>query len=94
VSVYIPTSPLTQEAQGARIELKTLTADAMRQLQDVGAARRALTELRQPLDGLVNDDAFWSEQARSLAVFAAPGGIRTSWLPNRLTIRRRPPPLP
>jgi release factor family 11 len=85
VSVYVPTSPLTHEAQGARIELKTLTANALRQLQDIGAARRALAELREPLEELVDDDAFWSEQARSLAVFAAPGGIRTFRLPNRLT---------
>jgi hypothetical protein len=56
VSVYIPTSPFTHEAQGARIELKTLTANAMRQLQDLGAARRARVELREPLEELVDDD--------------------------------------
>jgi hypothetical protein len=85
VSLYVPTSPLTQEAQRGRIELKTLTAHAMRQLQDTGAARRALAELRESLEELVDDDGFWSEQARSLAVFAAPGGVRTFRLPNRLT---------
>src|SRR5262245_36791807 len=83
VSLYIPTSRLTQEAQAGRIELKTLTADAMRQLEDSGAARRALAELREPLEELVEDDDFWSEQARSLAVFAAPAGVRTFRLPNR-----------
>src|SRR5262245_208282 len=85
VSLYIPTSPLTQEAQSARIELKTLTADAMRQLEDAGAVRRALTDLREPLEELVDDEDFWSEQARSLAVFAAPARVRTFRLPNRLT---------
>jgi Bacterial archaeo-eukaryotic release factor family 11 len=85
VSLYVPTSPLTQEAQRGRIELKTLTADAMRQLQDAGAAGRALAELREPLEELVDDDAFWSEQARSLAVFAAPEAMRTFRLPNRIT---------
>jgi hypothetical protein len=85
VSLYVPTSPLTEEARAARIELKTLTAHAMRQLEDTGAARRALTELREPLEELVDDDAFWSEQARSLAVFAAPEALRTFRLPNRLT---------
>ena len=85
VSLYVPTSPLPQEAQAGRIELKTHTADAMRQLEDSGAARRAITELREPLEELVDDDAFWSEQARSLAVFAAPGGVRTFRLPNRLS---------
>src|SRR5262249_6963590 len=85
VSLYIPTSPLTQEAQAGRIELKTLTADAMRQLEDTGAARRALAGLREPLEELVDDEDFWSEQARSLAVFAAPEGVHTFRLPNRLT---------
>jgi hypothetical protein len=85
VSLYVPTSPLTQEAQGGRIELKTLTAQALRQLEDGGAARRAIAELREPLEELVDDEAFWAEQAGSLAVFAAPGGVRTFRLPNRLT---------
>jgi hypothetical protein len=85
VSLYVPTSPFTQEAQAGRIELKTLTADVMGQLEDTGAARRALTELREPLEELVDDDDFWSEQARSLAVYATPGAIRTFRLPNRLT---------
>jgi hypothetical protein len=85
VSLYVPTSPLTQEAERGRIELKTLTSAAMRQLEDAGAARREVTELREPLEELAADDDFWSEQARSLAVFAAPGGVRTFRLPNRLT---------
>jgi hypothetical protein len=85
VSIYVPASPLPEEARGARIELKTLTAEAMRQLQETGAARRALTELREPLEELVDDDDFWSEQARSLAVFAAPEVVRTFRLPNGLT---------
>jgi hypothetical protein len=85
VSLYVPTSPLTQEAQAGRIELKTLTADATRQLEEAGVARRAVTELREPLEELVDDDDFWAEQARSLAIFAAPGAVRTFRLPNRLT---------
>jgi hypothetical protein len=85
VSLYVPTSPLPQEAQAGRIELKTLTANAMGQLEDTGAARRDVAELREPLDELVDDNGFWSEQARSLAVFAAPSGVRTFRLPNRLT---------
>src|SRR4051812_45587009 len=69
--VDVATSPLTEEAELGRIELKTLTADTMRQLQDAGAARREVTELRELLEELVDDDDFCSDQARSLAVFAA-----------------------
>jgi hypothetical protein len=85
VSLYVATSPLTQEAQAGRIELKTLTAEAMGQLEETGAARRQLEPLREPLDELVDDDDFWAEQAYSLAVFASPAGTRTFRLANRLT---------
>jgi hypothetical protein len=85
VTIYVPTSPLPQEAEAGRIELKTLTGEAVRELEDVGAEKRALMEMREPLDELVADEFFWSEQARSLAVFAAPGRLRTFRVPNRLT---------
>jgi hypothetical protein len=41
--------------------------------------------VRESLDALVEDDDFWAEQARSLAVFASPGATRTFRLPNRLS---------
>jgi hypothetical protein len=85
VSIYVPTSPLTQDAQAGRIELKTLAGEAVGQLEAVGADRRAVADVRESLDGVVDDDDFWAEQARSLAVFAAPGILRTFRLPNRLT---------
>jgi hypothetical protein len=85
ISIYVPTSPITQEAQASRIELKNLAAAATEQIEAGGAERRTVLELREPLDDLVEDDDFWAEQARSLAVFASPAGLRTFRLPNRLT---------
>jgi Bacterial archaeo-eukaryotic release factor family 11 len=84
VSAYLPTSPITQEARGDRIELKNLVADATGQLEAAGADRRSVSDVREALDALVEDDEFWAEQARSLAVFASPGAMRTFRLPNRL----------
>jgi hypothetical protein len=84
VSAYLPTSPITQEAQADRIELKNLVAAAADQMQAAGADRGTVADLREPLDELVEDDDFWAEQARSLAVFASPGAMRTFRLPNRL----------
>jgi len=84
VSAYLPTSPITQEAQADRIELKNLVSDATGQLEEAAADRGAVAEVRESLDGLVEDDDFWAEQARSLAVFASPGAMRTFRLPNRL----------
>jgi hypothetical protein len=84
VSIYVPTSPLTQEAQASRIELKNLAGEASRQLEEAGADRRGIEEIREALDELVEDEDFWAEQARSLAVFASPEGARTFRLPSRL----------
>ncbi|SDU58695.1 baeRF11 domain-containing protein [Jiangella alkaliphila] len=85
VSVYVPTSPVTQQAQAGRIELKNLAAEATRQLDEAGAGRGAVADVRESLDDLVEDDDFWAEQARSLAVFASPGGVTVFRLPNELT---------
>ena len=71
VSAYLPTSPITQDAQADRIELKNLVADATGQLEAAGADRRSVSDVREALDALVEDDEFWAEQARSLAVFAS-----------------------
>jgi hypothetical protein len=85
VSIYLATSPITQDAQADRIELKNLATEAARQLEAAGAGRREVADVREPLDELLEDDEFWAEQARSLAVFASPASLRTFRLPNRLT---------
>jgi hypothetical protein len=84
VTIYLATSPITQEAQAARIELKNLAADAIGQLEEREVGRGVIPELREALDALGDDEDFWAEQARSLAIFAAPGMLRTYRLPNRL----------
>jgi Bacterial archaeo-eukaryotic release factor family 11 len=76
-SIYLPTSPLPQDADAARIEFKTLAAEALRQADDAG--------LREQLDDLHDDGAFWSSLAISLAVLATPTSLKTFRLPNRLT---------
>jgi hypothetical protein len=85
VSIYVATSPLKQESQAGRIELKNLVAEAAEQIEAAGGPRRTVHEVREPLDELLEDDEFWEGQARSLAVFASPRGVRTYRLANRLT---------
>src|SRR5262245_30267992 len=82
VTLYLPTSPLTQRAQADRIALKNLANEALSQLVDhderqVGAIKARLFEL-------VDDGAFWKVQANSLAVFATVEHLRTFRLPNHL----------
>jgi hypothetical protein len=77
VSIYLATSPLPQDMDAARIELKNLGAEALRQLDgDTG--------VREQLESLEADDAFWSYLAMSLAVFVTPSSLRTFRLPNHL----------
>lgn len=82
VSLYLPTSPLPQEADASRIALKNLVREAVNQLAD--ADKRAVAALVEHLDELHDDDEFWRFQARSLAILATPDRIRTFRLPNTL----------
>ncbi len=82
VSLYLPTTPLTQQAQADRIVLKNLTGEVLAQLTDHD--KREVRALEELLLDLVDDDEFWAVQANGLAVFATPSGLRTFRLPTRL----------
>jgi hypothetical protein len=84
VSIYLPTTPVSQDAAGDRIELKNLAKEALRQLEKAGADKRRVAALMEHLDDLVDDDEFWRFQARSLAVLATPDSARTFRAPNAL----------
>jgi hypothetical protein len=85
VSIYLRTTPISQETAGNRIELKNLAKQAIRELEAVGADKRRRATLAEHLDDLVDDDEFWRFQAHSLAVLATPDNIRTFRTPNTLT---------
>ena len=85
VSIYLPTTVVTQDAAGDRIALKTSTSEAVERLETAGVDRRAIASVREGLDELVEDDDFWTEQAHSLAVFSTPDRLRTYRLPNQLS---------
>ncbi|WJR77645.1 hypothetical protein [Bradyrhizobium sp. NP1] len=83
-SLYLPTTPVTREVAGDRIELKNLAKEALRQLDAAKADPRRVAALMEHLDDLVDDDEFWRFQARSLAVLATPDNVRTFRVPNAL----------
>lgn len=82
VTIYQPTTPLTQQAQADRIALKNHARTALDQL--TGHDQREVLAIEEQLLDLIDDDDFWAVQANSLAVFASAGGLRTFRLPNRL----------
>ena len=84
ISIYLPTTPITQEVEASRIELGNLAKQAIGQLEAIGFDKRRLWPLGEQLDDLLDDDEFWRFQAHSLAVFATPDDIRTFRLANRI----------
>ena len=85
VSIYLATTPVTQEARIDRIELKNLLRDAVRQLEAVDTPKRSIWPIEAAVQVLIDDDGFWAEQANSLAIFVSEDRLRTFRLPNRLT---------
>ena len=84
VSIYLPTTPLTQDAQADRIALKNLAGQALDTLRSRGTEKAQVAALEEALADLVDDDEFWRFQARSLAVLATPAELLTFRLPNAL----------
>lgn len=83
VSIYLSTSPVTQDTQKDRIQLKNLARTGLDQLRAGDSNKRAVAAIEEAIDDLVDDDDFWRFQANSLAVFATPDTTRTFRLPNR-----------
>jgi hypothetical protein len=85
VSIYLKTTPLTQQSDASRIELGNLARQAREQLEAVGFEKRRLASLMEHFDDLADDNAFWRLQANSLAMLATPDRLRTFRLPNSLS---------
>lgn len=85
VSIYLKTTPLTQQTDASRIELRNLARQAQEQMEAVGLEKRHVASLMEQLDELRDDDEFWAVQANTLAVLATPDSIRTFRLANELT---------
>jgi hypothetical protein len=84
VSIYLPTAP-EERGERDRLEFKSLVAEALEQLTAASIERDSINDLRDVLDDLADDDAFWARQAHSLAVFATPSGARTFQVANQLS---------
>ena len=84
VSLYVPTTPLTQQIGAAQIEYGNLVRSALSQLDAAGFDKRRRVRLEEGLAMLDGDDEFWRVQAHCLAVFATPDRVRTYRLANSL----------
>lgn len=85
LSIFLRTTPIPQDAQADRIELKNLLKAAAEQMRAAEVDKRAIADIEAEVEAVIDDDAFWAAQAHSLAVFAARDRFATFRLPNRLT---------
>ncbi|HUO87139.1 MAG TPA: hypothetical protein VM617_07090 [Thermoanaerobaculia bacterium] len=85
VSLFLPTVRAGQETQQNPIRLKNLLRDAANRLQERGVERADAEALLAPARKLLDDYDFWQHQQDGLAVFVAPGFLRTYRLPLRFT---------
>ncbi len=85
VSIYLPTTPATQNVTLSRISFGNLTRTALEQLEAAGFDKRRRADLEEHFLALDEDDDFWRLQANSLAVFAIPDSLRTFRLATEVT---------
>ncbi len=85
ISIYLKTTPLTQEIEESRIALGNLVKTAIDQLESAGLEKRRIWPLQEHFESLLEDNAFWEHQAHSLAILATPDLMRTYRLANKLT---------
>jgi len=85
LSIYLATTPLSQDSGAQRIELGNALKEATAQMEAAGLDKRRLWLVQEHVEDLIEDEEFWRFQANSLAILATPDAIRTFRLPNKLT---------
>ena len=82
VTIYVKTTPLTQEIGASRIALKNLEHQALEQLKAAGVDKRRLWPIEEVINHLVDDDAFWAIAGQQ------PGALRHARRPADLPARQ------
>jgi len=85
ISVYLPTSPLTQDNPENRLALKNAASAAMKEVEAQGVRTPQIAVLNDIFDDIIDDSEFWAHQANSLAVFVSDERVFTFRLPNQLS---------
>ncbi|HLS68054.1 MAG TPA: hypothetical protein VK035_01840 [Kiloniellales bacterium] len=87
VSIYVRTTPVTQQVEGSRIEFGNLAREARQQLEAIDHDKREVAAIMEQLEELEGDRHYWAVQAHSLVVLATPDSLRTFRLANKLESR-------
>lgn len=84
VSIYMPTIRAGAETQQNPIRLKNLLRRVQERLEETGMKDTDAAELMAPVRELLDDQAFWQQQADGLAIFRSPEVLKTFRLPTTL----------
>ncbi len=84
ISIYLPTTPLTQDIAQSRVNLGNLVKKAITQLEEMGLEKRRIWPVQEQIDTLLADHDFWNHQANSLAILVTPDSLRTYRMANKL----------
>ncbi|MCK8465520.1 hypothetical protein MUY35_16795 [Aliiroseovarius sp. S1339] len=84
ISIYLATTPLTQEIGNSRTTLRQLVKTAIQQLEAAEIEKRRIWLLEENFDTILEDDEYWEHQAHSLAILATPEKLLTYRLANKL----------
>lgn len=85
VSIYLPTTPETQNVTLSRISFGNLTREALDQLDAAHFDKRRRAALEEKLAALDQDEDFWRLQANSLAILATPDSLQTFRLATQIS---------
>ena len=83
VSIYLPTTPISQDAAADAIALHNLVHEAMAEVrQRPGLPRGDDDSIEEQLLDLVDDEEFWAHQSHGLGVITTAAGQWTFRLPH------------
>lgn len=87
LSIYLPTSPITQETQHDRLVFKNQIREGLGKLELLGIGSADREAISAALEEIEDDEEFWRFQAHSLAVLVTPEKTVTFRLPHALGAR-------
>jgi hypothetical protein len=85
VSIFFPTTPGGVDARGDRLRLKNGVEDADTRLAEMAVDKSTIEATLDPARKLLDDDAFWRETERGLAVWLSP--LEQYWLKSQFAFR-------
>lgn len=87
VSIYLASTPQTDDADVERIGWKNAVSEALNQLEARGASKAEVAKFDETLDEITSDPTYWQYQANTLAVFTDGEVLHTYRLPSTLEQR-------